>query len=559
MTSPDIVRIATRASRLARWQAQHVAELLRQQIPQIQISMVPVQSEGDLKTDRPLEQLGGTGLFTKAIQQVVLEGLADVAVHSLKDLPTEPAPGLEMVAVPSRGRVEDVLVTRTGEGFESLAPGSRVATSSPRRRALLEALRPDLTVVDVRGNVPTRLAKLDEGQFEGIVLARAGLVRLGLEDRIHEVFDPLQFPPAPGQGALAVEVRRGESEFGDLLRLIDDPSTRAAVTAERTLLARLEGGCRLPVGAWSRFQGDCLHLEGAFLPAGDSCLVRASGVMDNSQNEKDLGVEVANKLLARSCPLKGRTVLVTRARHQAEELVCLLEERGARVELFSSIAFQEPESWSKLDGAITRLDSFDWLLWTSSNAVERVFGRFPDLGVRLLKAGVRVAAVGEATAGRVREQGGQVDLVSRVAHGAAMARELAPLNIAGTRFLLPRAEQARLDLPRALVEAGAAEVCEVVVYRTVVDGEGREEEIGRMLEKGQIDWLTFTSGSAVEAFMELVGKESIDGSRQNVQIATIGPRTSEVVQTHGGAVLAEASRASVSELVASIARVERRR
>lgn len=252
-SSARTLRVATRRSALALAQSTAVGEQLAVLTGRT-LELVEVTTTGDVDRS-PLAQIGGTGVFVAAVREAVVDGRADVAVHSLKDLPTTADPRLELAAVPPREDPRDVLVTREGIGLAGLRPGARVGTGSPRRRAQLSSARPDLEVIDIRGNVDTRLARvLGAGagstppDLDAVVLAAAGLARLGRGDVIAEYLDPEVCLPAPGQGALAIEARAGSPVAADV-RVLDDPDTRAAVTAERSLLAALEAGCSAPVGA----------------------------------------------------------------------------------------------------------------------------------------------------------------------------------------------------------------------------------------------------------------------------------------------------------------------
>jgi hydroxymethylbilane synthase len=259
------LRIGTRASPLALWQANHVADQLRPRTAPRPVELVHVQTEGDRDQSASLARIGGRGVFTKEIQRALLDGRVDVAVHSLKDLPTQPFPGLVLAAVPPRGPTGDVLVTVRPTRFDDLPPGARVATGSLRRRAQVLHRRPDLRLEDIRGNVETRLRKLHDQGFAALILAQAGLERLGLTGVITEVLDPSWMLSAVGQGALGLECREGDAETRAVLAALDDPATRAAVEAERSLLAALGGGCQVPLGAVARVERDRLVLRGAVL------------------------------------------------------------------------------------------------------------------------------------------------------------------------------------------------------------------------------------------------------------------------------------------------------
>ncbi|WP_107774831.1 hydroxymethylbilane synthase [Nocardioides sediminis] len=241
------LRLGTRASALATTQSGLVADLIRQRLGR-EVELVTITTEGDVN-GAPLATLGGTGVFVSALRDALLRGEVDVAVHSLKDLPTTPAEGIALAAVPTREDPRDVVVARNGMTLGELPQGSRVGTGSPRRAAQLEALGLGLDVAGVRGNVDTRIGKVASGEYDAVLLARAGLARLGRVDEATEVLDPLQMLPAPGQGALAIECRDDDADLVAGLAALDDPATRAAVTAERAVLATLEAGCSAPLGA----------------------------------------------------------------------------------------------------------------------------------------------------------------------------------------------------------------------------------------------------------------------------------------------------------------------
>jgi len=268
------IRIATRSSRLALWQAEHVAARLATAAPDIPVEIIHVSTLGDRDLTAPLSSLGTFGVFTREVQRVVLDNHADLAVHSLKDLPTDFVDGLCLAAVPDRGPVFDTLVLPSGATLDpasqltawgSLPHGARLGTGSLRRQAQLLHSRPDLKLLEIRGNVETRLRKLDAGEYDGIVLAVAGLERLGLAGRITQPLQPPVMFPAVGQGALGLECRTDDSKLQAILRRISDEPTLAAVTAERALLAELRAGCHAPLGVYCSIAGDQLKLEAVVL------------------------------------------------------------------------------------------------------------------------------------------------------------------------------------------------------------------------------------------------------------------------------------------------------
>lgn len=247
-----LLRAATRGSRLALWQTDFVAGQLSQAWPGLTVEAVHIDTRGDRMPDVPLSRIGNKGLFTRELEDALRAGTVQFVVHSLKDLPTSLAEGMTIAAMLERGDPRDALVAREPATLASLTPGARVGTCSLRRRAQLLALRPDLEILDLRGNVPTRLGKVANGELDAAVLAYAGLERLGLQRRAVEVFEPDVMLPAPAQGVLAVEIAAAHAGLAELFAPLDDLATRLAALAERTLLADLEGGCRVPVGALAR-------------------------------------------------------------------------------------------------------------------------------------------------------------------------------------------------------------------------------------------------------------------------------------------------------------------
>ena len=290
------IRIGTRGSRLALVQAEAVAAGLRGRGARVDI--VPIRTSGDQLAQVPLADFGGKALFIKEVEDGLLAGHVDVAVHSLKDVPAALPPGLTLAAFPRREDPSDVLVTRDGRGLGDLPAGSRVGTSSLRRRVLLMRLRPDLRDEPIRGNVDTRLRKLAEGQYDALVLARAGLIRLGIEPRGAVRLPVDTFLPAAGQGILGVEARAGEAPLLDLLATLDHTETRIQAEAERAFLHRLGAGCHTPVAGFARLDGPALSVAG-FVASGDGATVLTAAVSGAPSAARALGEKLAEQLLAR--------------------------------------------------------------------------------------------------------------------------------------------------------------------------------------------------------------------------------------------------------------------
>ena len=290
--------LGTRGSALALWQTEHVIQRLKTAAPALAIEVKTITTEGDVKRDRPLWQVGGKGLFVKEIEQALLAGEIDLAVHSLKDMPTAQPQGLTIGAVLERADPRDALVTQeVGGTLFALAAEARVGTSSLRRRAQLLAARPDLHILDLRGNVDTRLRKLRAGEYDAVVLAASGLIRLGHADAIAQTLPVDLMLPAVGQGALCVELRAGDEATGATIAVLDHPHTCQAIQAERAFLARLEGGCQVPVGAYAKVTDDQVHLQGLVASLDGTRLVR-DHINGPAVAGGELGTELAERLLA---------------------------------------------------------------------------------------------------------------------------------------------------------------------------------------------------------------------------------------------------------------------
>jgi hydroxymethylbilane synthase len=292
------LRIATRKSQLALWQAEHVAALLRRAHPSLTVELVPLLTQGDRIQDRSLAAIGGKGLFIKELEVAIEELRADIAVHSMKDVPAELPEGLIIAAVLKRADPRDALVTASGAlRLEDLPRGACVGTSSLRRQAQLRALRPDLRIEALRGNVDTRLRKLDEGPMDAIVLACAGLTRLGLESRITARLDPKICLPAVTQGVIGIECRASDARTLGLLRALEDPDTRKVMEAERAFAARLGGSCQSPIAAYATLDAGRIRIDGLVAEPDGSRLFRDSA-SGSAENPAALGRQLAERMLA---------------------------------------------------------------------------------------------------------------------------------------------------------------------------------------------------------------------------------------------------------------------
>jgi len=294
----SILRIATRKSPLALWQAEYVSETLKHHHPELEIELITMTTQGDKILDTPLAKVGGKGLFVKELETGMLEGKADIAVHSMKDVPVDLPTGLHLPVICPREDPRDALVSNEHESFYSLPQGARVGTSSLRRQCQLKAERPDLKILDLRGNVNTRLAKLDAGDYDAIILATAGLVRLDMEERIRERLAPEISLPAIGQGAVGIECRTDDARVNNLIQALHHRDTALRVTAERAMNAGLNGGCQVPIAGFAELSQDALLLRGLVGEPDGSNIIRAE-IAGPTENAEEMGQVLAEDLLAR--------------------------------------------------------------------------------------------------------------------------------------------------------------------------------------------------------------------------------------------------------------------
>lgn len=298
------IKIGTRASLLAVTQSTMIKELIEKQHPGTTVELVRITTKGDKILDVPLAKVGGKGLFVKELEDALLDGRADLAVHSMKDVPTDLPDGLHLGIVTERENPRDAFVSNKYDNVLALPQGATVGTSSLRRKSQLACLRPDLVIEDLRGNVDTRLRKLDEGQYDAIILAAAGLNRLGKSERITSLLEPVQMLPAIGQGALGLELRKDDTELLEGIFFLNHTATATAVTAERAFLLRLEGGCQVPIGAFATTEGDNVTLTGLIASVDGKEILKEEATGPGSE-AAEMGTKLAEKLLE----MGGRKIL----------------------------------------------------------------------------------------------------------------------------------------------------------------------------------------------------------------------------------------------------------
>jgi hydroxymethylbilane synthase len=550
MTSSAPVRIGTRGSALALVQATMVRDaLLGAGVP---AELRIITTDGDR---RPPDTAWGEGAFVGTIEAALLDGDVDVAVHSAKDVPTDEDPRLTIAGFLERAPSGDVVAMpkgRAASSLDDLPHGARVGTDSPRRTAFLRAVRPDLALHPLHGNVDTRLRRLDEGQSDALVLAEAGLTRLGRGDRISFRLAPDVVPPAPGQGAIAVQVRADDATTAALIARLDHPGTRAAVEVERAVLAASGGGCRAPLGVTARLEpdGSLQVLCGFARPDGSiAAIVRCDGALDDPELAQTVLDEVSR--VAAEAAVAGALpgVLVTRAADQAASLALALVDRGLAPLVVPAIEIGPADDG--LAPAVARLADFDWVVVTSANAARAVRATAARVGVTLAGTKPRWAAVGIATARSLQSGGVSVALRPPRASGVALAEAL-PLD-GGERVLVPRSDIADDALLERLVARGAR-VEPVVAYRTLEAPVASVPLLNAALELAPMA-VIFTSGSTARGLFALAGAIGGDATERVLAIPAIaiGASTAAEARRLGFEVVAEAASQAVGAIADAVA------
>jgi hydroxymethylbilane synthase len=551
------VVIGSRGSALALAQARLVHEALEGAGRSSRI--VIIETEGDRRAP---DTAWGEGAFVAAIERALLAGRVDVAVHSAKDVPTLEDPRLRIAAYLPRADPRDALVVRADAAarrLDDLPSGSRVGTDSPRRTGFLLARRPDLVVHPIHGNVDTRLGRLDSGETDALVLACAGLDRLGLADRIAERLDPEIVPPAPGQGAIAVQIRRDDAQTLVLLAAIDDRPTRLAVEAERAFLSESGGGCRAPIGALASIADEVLDLLGgyAITDGSNTILARRRGpTATGAKLGRELAAELdpsgriraaAGSLGPETARSGRRRVLVTRAAEQADELVSAMHDARLDPVLVPTIAVEFEPRHGDLDTAAGLLHTYAWVVITSANGARAIL----EAAERILtELGVPSwAAIGPATRRVLEREGIEVALEPSQSSAIALAVEL-PVGH-GDRVLIVRGDLADDELAVAL-RARGAEVDDVVAYRTREAPDASGLLLRRALSEGPIAAVAFTSGSTVRGLVKLGWDESIDVL--SIPSVCIGPETADEARAAGFQILAVSLAPDSVALAAATAR-----
>ena len=540
------VRFGTRGSALALAQTRLAADRLRAAHPGRAVEIRVISTEGDVDKTSPLTEIGGRGVFTNAIEAAILRGEVDAAIHSAKDLPSAVHPAVPIVAYPDRDDPRDVLISRHGTTLDLLPPQPVIGTSSRRREVQVLRLRPDARIVNIRGNIDTRLRKAEGPTFDGIVLAAAGIRRMGWQDRISETFPVERVVPSPGQGAIAIQARAG-SHAAAVLKTVDDPLVSTLVDIERAFLAAIGVGCTFPVGAYAAASIEGIRLIAMLADAAGDHIAFANERLATGE-ERVHAVEIAACLWAEigamsgprswngwngeDCDLKGVRVVVTRPRRQAGPLIASLLQRGAEPVPLPAIRIEPIGDTAELDLAIdeTRRGGFDWCVFTSANAVDVFANRMDALDVHPNQlARMSVAAVGRATASAVADAGLNLTLIPESATANALAATLRHAMRRRARVLYPRSATGRDVLPNELRAAGF-DVLAVDAYRTLPEPNVDQRVLDRV-RRGEVDLITFASPSSVRHVVGLLGPDCV--GLNAIPVVCAGPVTAQAAREAG--------------------------
>ncbi|MDE1761824.1 MAG: hydroxymethylbilane synthase [Candidatus Micrarchaeota archaeon] len=532
------VVVGTRGSKLSVIQTEQAVEKIRRHFPEVKFRIQTIKTEGDKKPDTPLGDFAGDGIFTKEIEKALLSERIDIAVHSLKDLPTKIHPKLTIGAILEREDARDVLISHGNLKLDELPKGATVGTESPRRIAQLLAYRKDIRIAPLRGNVDTRIGKLDNGEYDAIVIAAAGVIRLGLAERITQYLPVELLIPAPGQGALAIETRAGESELNLMLSEADHHKTRIEVTEERSFLSSLGGGCVVPIAAYASSNRNAANISGMVGDELGRRIIRDE-ISTSTDEFSGSGKRLAGRLLVCGAykilegemlytPLLKRKVLLTSQENLAEKLSHEFRELGAEPIMMPSLKVTPVSDFSGLDQAISLIGQYDWAVFTSANGVRFVLDRMIGRGTGLsaLKR-LKVAAVGPATAKSLSEYGITVSYVPRNYLTAEIAKGIG--DVEGKKMILLRSNISDSELPRALEEKGA-KVTQVDAYMTLPSDLGTNHA-AEALRSRTLSYVVFTSASSVLGTMNIMKGDK--GALGGAKVVCIGPKTAKAAEDNG--------------------------
>ena len=522
----NIIRIGTRGSKLALYQAYRVKDELEQKFPKKRFEIVVIKTKGDKILDVPLSKIGDKGLFTKELEVAMFNDEIDMAVHSLKDLPTIFPEGTKLGAVLERGTVNDALVSKDHLKLSELTSEHTIATSSLRRKAQLLRLNPDFNIVEIRGNVNTRIRKMNEGYCDAMIMAGAGLQRLEMDEAITEILDPETMIPACGQGAIAIEIKDNDPEIEAIIAQINHKETMITSSAERVFLNTLEGGCQIPVGSTCKVEGDKVKFTGfvASINGSDFLKETVSGPVENAN---EIAKNLANKLFnaggkeildairtenlpvtKTELPLKDKVIISTRPVDIHDDLPELLTKAGASVVSLPMIQIEQTQLSATEEQSLQTLDQYQWIIFTSKNGVVSFFKQMIEtLGNTTLPTDLKIAVIGKNTAAELDYYGYAPYFTANENSSDGLLKELKEKhNLQNQNILLALGNLAGDKLETELSKANS--VTRINTYQTVKPL-AADSKILDAISTEKYDLIVFTSPSTFNNFCHFYGTENI--------------------------------------------------
>jgi hydroxymethylbilane synthase len=518
--------IGARGSKLSLIQTDIIKNHLQPFLPNTQIEVKVIKTTGDKNMSPvPLDSIG-KGWFTKEIDKELLDGDIDMAVHSLKDLPEVLPEGLILAAIPQREDAREALVSKDNLTLDNLKKGSIIGTDSNRRMSQILHRRPDIIVKSIRGNVNRRLEKLDNGEYDGVSLAVAGLKRLGLEKRITQYFPVTDFIPSPGQGALAVVIKKTNKKLYKLLQKINDKPTIQAVKAERAFSKAIGGGCKTPVGAYAEIKKGNLSLHAVVGSLNGKHLVK-SALIGEPSKPIILGKELAQSIFQKCSPWYAKYIVITRPDEENKKLAKELKKLSLKTLSYPTIHIESNPLSKEAREQLQNLQQFDWVLFTSSNGVKYFMNTLEQLNINksILKSKL-IGAVGPKTATEAKNYGLTINIIPEKFTTKDLGQALPDLK--QKKVLLPRADIATPRLAQQLEKKGAT-VVNVPIYHTEYK-KNKSANIIELIENGQIACLTFTSPSTLQGFIQNIAEKIKKETIQNIPVLVIGPVTAQAAQ-----------------------------
>jgi hydroxymethylbilane synthase len=542
----NTIHIGTRGSKLALYQAYLVKDELQKHYPDTEFTIEIIKTKGDKILDVALSKIGDKGLFTKEIEEALFNGEIDMAVHSLKDLPTLFPEGAKLGAVLKRGDIRDALISTNYRKIADLTTDDVIATSSLRRKAQLLRINKDFKIVEIRGNVNTRIRKMEEGYCTVMVMAAAGLQRLEMDTYISDLFDPEMMIPACSQGAIAVEIRDNDQKMADILSKINDDQSLIAIDAERAFLRTLEGGCQIPVGSYTRIEGDKFYITG-FISNIDGTQYLKDSVEGDISQAVYLSVKLAKSLYDHGgreilkairdenllnpqsdLPLKERTIISTRALEPGDSLPDILKASGAKLVPLPMIEITQSQPDTIMTEQFRQLESYDWIFFTSKNGVANFFKQLIDVkGNTELPNNTKLAVVGYKTALELEYYGYAPELIGDDNTSEELLNQFykkySPKNL---KILLALGNLADNSISNRL--SNENKVQRINVYQTIKPGHA-DPQVIELLKNDRYDLIVFTSPSTFSNFCSFYEMDQIG----KLRMVSIGSTTTRSIQEAG--------------------------